>query len=116
MKKIKALSLILIVALYFSVKWARSNLDEKRERLITSEIDSNNELVNLNLQAYLAPRKKACEEFNEKFGLYGENAINVKVRSDLYNIIKQAESITDEYRDMLRTDDVLSTGEGETNG
>ena len=94
-----------------------SNLDEKRERLITSEIDSNNELVNLNLQAYLAPRKKACEEFNEKFGLYGENAINVKVRSDLYNTIKQAESITDEYRDMLRTDDTLSTTEeGVRNG
>ena len=34
MKKIKALSLILIVALYFSVKWARSNLNEKRIPLL----------------------------------------------------------------------------------
>lgn len=90
-----------------------SNLDEKRERLITSEIDSNNELVNLNLQSFLAPRKKACEEFNEKYGLMGEKAIDVKVRSDLYNIIKQAESITDQYRDVIRSEETL---EGEDNG
>lgn len=92
-----------------------SNLDEKRERLITSEIDSNNELVNLNLQSFLAPRKKACQEFNDKYGLSGDKAIDVKVRSDLYNIIKQAESITDQYREIIRSDETLNT-EGEENG
>lgn len=90
-----------------------SNLSEKRERLITSEIDSNNELVNLNLQSFLAPRKKACQEFNDKYGLMGDKAIDVKVRSDLYNIIKQAESITDEYRELINSE---STLEGEQNG
>lgn len=80
-----------------------SNLDEKRERLISSEIDSNNELVNMNLQSYLIPRKKACEEFNQK---YGTN-IDVKVRSDLYNIIKQYESVTNEYQSAVRTDEEL---------
>lgn len=86
-----------------------NNLTEKRERLISNEVDSNNELVNLNLQSYLAPRKQACDEFNAKFGLTGDKAIKVKVRSDLYNIIKQAESITDEYRSALEA-------EGESNG
>lgn len=90
-----------------------SNLSEKRERLVTNEVDSNNELVNLNLQSYLAPRKKACEEFNEKYGLMGEKAIDVKVRSDLYNIIKQAESITDQYREVIQDEKVL---EGEDDG
>lgn len=90
-----------------------SNLSEKRERLVTNEVDSNNELVNLNLQSYLAPRKKACEEFNEKYGLMGEKAIDVKVRSDLYNIIKQAESITDQYREVIRDEKML---EGEDDG
>lgn len=90
-----------------------SNLSEKRERLVTNEVDSNNELVNLNLQSYLAPRKKACEEFNEKYGLMGEKAIDVKVRSDLYNIIKQAESITDQYREVMQDEKVL---EGEDDG
>lgn len=74
-----------------------SNLSEKRERLISSEVDSNNELINLNLQSYLNPRKEACELFNEKFGLSGERAISVRVRSDLYNLIKQYESVTNDY-------------------
>ena len=40
---------------------------DKKERLITDEANSNNELINLNLQSYLAPRQKACKQFNEKF-------------------------------------------------
>ena len=67
--------------------------DEKKERLIESEINSNNELINLNLQSFFAPRQNACKQFNEKFGLSGEKAISVKLRSDLHNIIKQTESI-----------------------
>lgn len=69
------------------------NLDEKKERLIDKEASSNNELINLNLQARLAPRQEACRLFNEK---YDEN-ISVKVRSDLYNIIKEQESIINNY-------------------
>ena len=65
----------------------------KKERLITNEADSNNELINMNLQALLIPRKEACKQFNEKYGLAGDKAIDVKVRSDLYNIVKQYESI-----------------------
>ena len=75
-----------------------SNLDEKRERLITNETDSNNELVNMNMQSYLIPRKQACKEFNDKFGLTGTSkAIDVKLRSDLYNVIKENESIVSDY-------------------
>ena len=40
---------------------------DKKERLITDEANSNNELINLNLQSYLAPRQEACKQFNEKF-------------------------------------------------
>ena len=87
-----------------------SNLSEKRERMISNEIDSNNELVNLNLQALLIPRKKACEQFNEKYGLMGDKAIDVKVRSDLYNIVKQFESVTDDYREQLKTEETLERG------
>lgn len=87
-----------------------SNLSEKRERMISNEVDSNNELINLNLQALLIPRKKACEQFNEKYGLMGEKAIDVKVRSDLYNIVKQFESVTDEYRDSKRQEEIIEKG------
>ena len=87
-----------------------SNLSEKRERLVTSEVDSNNELINLNLQALLVTRKKACEQFNEKFGLMGDKAIDVKVRSDLYNTIKQFESVTRDYEDMKKTEELIEEG------
>ena len=72
---------------------------EKKERLITDEANSNNELINLNLQSFLAPRQEACKQFNEKFGLTGtDKEISVRVRSDLYNIIKREMSTT---KDLL---------------
>lgn len=67
-------------------------LVDKKERLITDEANSNNELINLNLQSYLKPRKFACKQFNEFFGMTGENEIDVKVSSDLHNIIKNTQS------------------------
>lgn len=82
-----------------------SNLDEKRERLISSEADSNNELINMNMQSMLIPRKEACKQFNDKFGLSGERAIDVKLRSDLYNIIKENESIVSSY-DIERKEEI----------
>lgn len=70
----------------------------KKERLITDEASSNNELINLNLQSFLAPRQEACRQFNEKFGLTGtDKEISVRVRSDLHNIIKNQESIVNDY-------------------
>ena len=66
---------------------------EKKERLVSAEVSSNNEIVNLNLQSRLAVRKRACKEFNEYFGLTGDKAIDVKVRADLNNIVKTMDSI-----------------------
>lgn len=74
-----------------------NNLAEKKERLISDETNSNNELINLNLQSYLIPRKLACEQYNKLFGLEGDKKIDVRVRSDLYNIIKQEESVVADY-------------------
>ena len=71
---------------------------EKKERLITDEASSNNELINLNLQSMLIPRQEACKQFNKLFGLEGtDREISVRVRSDLFNIIKQEESIITDY-------------------
>lgn len=78
---------------------------DKKERLITDEANSNNELINLNLQSYLAPRQEACRQFNEKFGFTGtDKEISVRVRSDLHNIIKNAESIVNDYKDLTELD------------
>ena len=40
----------------------------------------------------------------------GDKAIDVKVRSDLYNVIKQFESITDDYREERRMEQKLEEG------
>jgi hypothetical protein len=85
------------------------NFSEKKERLVTEEVGTNNEVINLNLMSFLAPRQKACELFNKK---YGEN-IEVKVRSDLDNIIKTyASSIADDYKEQIMQDEVKEMTEG----
>ena len=71
---------------------------EKKERLISDEANSNNEVVNLNLESFLIPRQEACRLFNEKFGFTGtDKEISVKVRSDLQNIVKSELSITKDF-------------------
>ena len=86
-----------------------SNLDEKKERRVVNEAESNNEVINLNLQSYLTPRKEACKQFNEKFG----TNIDVKVRSDIHNIIKDAESIVSQFKDVEDDADAITDlGEG----
>lgn len=65
------------------------NISEKRERMISAETMSNNECVNLNMMASFKTREKAANEFNQK---YGKN-VEVKLRSDVYNIIKSTESV-----------------------
>lgn len=75
-----------------------NNLYEKRERVNVEETSINNEVINLNLQSFLAPRQEAAKQFNEKFGLTGDKAVEVRVRSDLYNVIKQASSIVNDYK------------------
>lgn len=80
---------------------------DKKERLITDEANSNNELINLNLQSYLAPRQKACKQFNELFGFTGTNKeISVRVRSDLHNVIKQAQSIVQDYKETIDLENI----------
>lgn len=90
---------------------------DKKERLITDEANSNNELINLNLQSYLAPRQKACKQFNEKYGLIGtDKEISVRVRSDLHNIIKNAESVVNDYKDLQNIEEITIKKEGDENG
>lgn len=71
---------------------------EKKERAVVDEINSNNELVNLNLDVYLKPRQEACRQFNELFGLTGtDKEISVRVNSDLANVIKKELSSVNDY-------------------
>ena len=84
----------------------------KKERLVSDEANYNNELTNLNLQSFLIPRQEAAKQFNDLFGLTGtDKEISVRVRSDLYNIIKQEDSIVSDYDN----DGIIEEGEVEVN-
>lgn len=90
---------------------------DKKERLITDEANSNNELINLNLQSYLAPRQEACKQFNEKFGFLGtDKEISVRVRSDLHNIIKNTQSIVNDFKDIQNIENIKLKDEVNENG
>lgn len=55
-----------------------NNVDtEKKSHLITAEVNSNNQLVSLSSEVMLMTRKRACEQFNVKFGMN----IDVKLRT-----------------------------------
>lgn len=78
-------------------------IEEKKERLTEDESQTNNELINLNLQSFLVPRQEACNQFNEKYGLTGTNKeISVRVRSDLTNIIKTNFSV---FSDIIQKEE-----------
>lgn len=82
---------------------------DKKERLITEEANTNNELINYNLQNRLSVRKMACKQFNEYFNLKDNKAIDVKIRSDLKNIVKEVESIVNDYN--VNTEGSANNGE-----
>ena len=56
--------------------------DEKNERLITDEVNANNQMIQVSAQTMLLTRKEACAAFNKKFGF----DIDVHLRS--YDEIK----------------------------
>lgn len=51
----------------------------KRERLVTSEVESNDQLINYYLNCFYKTRKKACDLLNEKFGTNVEIVLNKEV-------------------------------------
>lgn len=70
---------------------------DKRERQIKDEVNSNNELININLKNSLVARQNACDLFNKKFGLEGDDKIFVVLNSDLKNVVKEVMSDVKDY-------------------
>lgn len=71
-----------------------TNVD-KRERLITDEVNSNNDLINYYLNCFYKTRKDACERINKKYGLN----IQVKLNKDVLDLLDVDEKDVTEYEE-----------------
>lgn len=68
---------------------------DKKERLITDEVESNNQLINYYLSCFYKTRKKACEEINEKYGLN----IDIKLNNEVLDVLKTSEEEIIDFKD-----------------
>lgn len=60
---------------------------DKKERLITAEAESNNDLINFYLNCFYKTRKKACDEINNKF-FNGEEKVKIELNKDVLDLLK----------------------------
>lgn len=82
----------------------------KKERLVTSEVESNDQLINYYLNCFYKTRKKACDILNEKFGTNVEIVLNKEV-VDL--LAETTEALEEEGGDngKVHSNDTKSTEE-----
>ena len=62
--------------------------NEKAERLITDEVNANNQFISINLETMLYERKSACKQINERFGL--DVTVKTRVQSEIIESDKPA--------------------------
>ena len=58
---------------------------DKKERLITDEVESNNDLINYYLNCFYKTRKQACDMINKKYGLN----ISIELNKDVLELLNK---------------------------
>ena len=69
---------------------------DKKERLITNEVESNEQLITYYLNCFYKTRKKACEDIKEKFGI----DISIELNKDIIDLLNITEN------DIINYDEV----------
>lgn len=65
---------------------------DKKERLITNEVESNEQLITYYLNCWYKTRKKACDMINEKFLSDNEKKIEIVLNKDVMELLKDTEN------------------------
>ena len=73
---------------------------DKKERLITNEVDSNNDLIMFYLNCFYKTRKQACDMINKKYGLN----IEIELNKDVLKLINDNKG------------DIINMNRGDENG
>ena len=60
---------------------------DKKERLITDEVESNNDLINFYLNCFYKTRKQACDLINEKFLKDSDLKISISLNKDIADLL-----------------------------
>lgn len=65
-----------------------ANID-KKERLITNEVESNDDLINYYLNCFYKTRKKACDDINKMFNLN----IEIELNKEMINLLNNTNEV-----------------------
>lgn len=65
---------------------------DKRERLITNEVESNDQLISYFLNCYYKTRKKACDQINEKFLKDSDIKLEIVLNKEVVELLDKTES------------------------
>ena len=72
---------------------------DKKERLITDEVESNNDLINFYLNCFYKTRKQACELINEKFLKDSDVKISISLNKDIADLLNVNKNDIIDYED-----------------
>ncbi|MBR2652478.1 hypothetical protein IKD56_03995 [bacterium] len=72
---------------------------DKKERLITDEVESNNEIIKYYLNCFYKTRQKACEDINNLY-FNGEEKIKIKLNDEVLDLLS------------INQDDIINYNEG----
>lgn len=65
---------------------------DKKERLITNEVESNEQLINYYLNCFYKTRKKACDDINKKFLNESNTKIEIVLNKEVMDLLNKTEN------------------------
>lgn len=71
---------------------------DKKERLVTDEVNSNNDLIKFYFNCFYKTRKKACDEINKKY-FNGKEQVKIVINKDVEKLLMEGGVLSGEIYD-----------------